>query len=176
MSLYVGYVPQEWHVYGVLHRLRCPDVGVMGPRPAHRLPFGFTLGGTLLPVVLQAIQLPPGAPGGQRAAAVVPQPGRQWELWREEGMNGQRLGGMWKQREAAGVVPVVLVLVWLHERYMVTWRRQRVEMLVMLVLMLTEVVRRGCHKVLACLQLGSLRWIEQVVTRGQVDLVEARRV
>ena len=154
----------------------------MGPGPAPRLPLGFTLGGALLQAVLQGAQLPPGAQGGQCAPAVVPHPGRQGELWREEGVDGQRLGGVGKRREAAGVVLLVvlllvllvLVLVGLHQRHMVARRGQLLEAAVMF--LLAEVVRGRGHEVAAWLELGGLRRTQQVVAGRQVDLMEAGRV
>lgn len=79
----------------MLGRVHGPDVRVVGPRPAHCLPLGFALRGTLRHAVSQVWELPPGAPGDQvgrqRAPPIAAQRRAQGELRREEGMDGQGL-------------------------------------------------------------------------------------
>lgn len=88
-----------------------PDVCVIGPCPAWTLAPGFALCGTLLHAVPQVGELPSGPPGGnvggQRVPAIPAEAGAKGELWRVEGVYGQRMGGVGERRSVVVVVLLV---------------------------------------------------------------------
>lgn len=69
MRLYLWKVVYKRHVWG---HFCCPDVCIVGPRPAPGLALAFTLCGTLLHAVPQVGELSSGAPGGQTGWQCAP--------------------------------------------------------------------------------------------------------